>query len=109
MVSASRRDSAGAAPSLSKSGAMLMDRKDAGSTLGGAVIGRAAQHGAQQRFLDAFQLRSLPGSEFLANGIPAGPCPSHPNEDSWTDPPFAPGVLLIGDAAGHNDPIIGQG
>ena len=23
--------------------------------------------------------------------------------------PYAPGVVLIGDAAGHNDPIIGQG
>jgi 2-polyprenyl-6-methoxyphenol hydroxylase-like FAD-dependent oxidoreductase len=30
--------------------------------------------------------------------------------DSWTDgPPCAPGVVLIGDAAGWNDPIIGQG
>jgi 2-polyprenyl-6-methoxyphenol hydroxylase-like FAD-dependent oxidoreductase len=29
--------------------------------------------------------------------------------DSWTDQPYAPGVVLIGDAAGWNDPIIGQG
>jgi 2-polyprenyl-6-methoxyphenol hydroxylase-like FAD-dependent oxidoreductase len=29
--------------------------------------------------------------------------------DSWSDTPFADGVVLIGDAAGWNDPIIGQG
>ncbi len=29
--------------------------------------------------------------------------------DTWTDQPYAPGVVLIGDAAGWNDPIIGQG
>jgi len=45
----------------------------------------------------------------VANATSAGPCNSYGNEDSWTDVPYAPGVLLIGDAAGHNDPIIGQG
>jgi len=30
-------------------------------------------------------------------------------EDTWTDPPFSEGVVLIGDAAGYNNPIIGQG
>ena len=40
---------------------------------------------------------------------PAGPCNSYGNEDTWTDSQSAPGVVLIGDAAGHNDPIIGQG
>jgi 2-polyprenyl-6-methoxyphenol hydroxylase-like FAD-dependent oxidoreductase len=63
----------------------------------------------QARFLDAFRLSSVPGSEFLARSTPAGPCNSYGNEDSWTDTPFAPGVVLIGDAAGHNDPVIGQG
>ena len=63
----------------------------------------------QARFLDAFKLKTVPGSEFLANGTPAGPCNSYGNEDTWTETPFAPGVVLIGDAAGHNDPIIGQG
>ncbi|MGB9279946.1 MAG: hypothetical protein WCB57_07650 [Pseudonocardiaceae bacterium] len=29
--------------------------------------------------------------------------------DSWTEQPYAPGAVLIGDAAGWNDPIIGQG
>ena len=39
----------------------------------------------------------------------AGPCATYPGDDTWTDTPFADGVVLIGDAAGHNDPIIGQG
>jgi 2-polyprenyl-6-methoxyphenol hydroxylase-like FAD-dependent oxidoreductase len=63
----------------------------------------------QACFLDAFRLKTVPGSEYLANGTPAGPCNSYGNEDTWTETPFAPGVVLIGDAAGHNDPIIGQG
>jgi menaquinone-9 beta-reductase len=63
----------------------------------------------QARFLEAFRLKTLPGSEFLVRGTPAGPCNSYGNEDSWTDSPLAPGLVLIGDAAGHNDPIIGQG
>jgi 2-polyprenyl-6-methoxyphenol hydroxylase-like FAD-dependent oxidoreductase len=64
---------------------------------------------SQSRFLDAFRLKSVPDSEYLANGTPAGPCHSYGNEDTWTDVPYVPGVVLIGDAAGHNDPIIGQG
>lgn len=63
----------------------------------------------QARFLDAFRLKSVPGSEYLANGTASGPCNSYGNEDTWIDVPYVPGVVLIGDAAGHNDPIIGQG
>jgi 2-polyprenyl-6-methoxyphenol hydroxylase-like FAD-dependent oxidoreductase len=70
---------------------------------------RFAGSDAQARFLDAFKLKTVPGSEYLAHGTPAGPCNSYGNEDTWTDAPYAPGVVLIGDAAGHNDPIIGQG
>ena len=63
----------------------------------------------QARFLEAFKLSCVPGSEYLANATPAGPCNSYGNEDTWTDVPYVPGIVLIGDAAGHNDPIIGQG
>jgi 2-polyprenyl-6-methoxyphenol hydroxylase-like FAD-dependent oxidoreductase len=63
----------------------------------------------QARLLDAFRLSTVPGSEFLAGAIPAGPCFSYGNEDTWTDAPYTEGIVLIGDAAGHNDPIIGQG
>lgn len=68
----------------------------------------AGQHGPQA-FLDAFRLSCVPGCEHLAAARPAGPCNSYPNEDTWTDTVCVPGVLLLGDAAGSNDPIIGQG
>jgi menaquinone-9 beta-reductase len=62
-----------------------------------------------QRFLEAFRLKSVPGSEAIAAGRAIGPCLVYPNNDTWIDAPYAPGVLLIGDAAGRNDPITGQG
>jgi 2-polyprenyl-6-methoxyphenol hydroxylase-like FAD-dependent oxidoreductase len=67
--------------------------------------------GAQgpRAFLDAFRLACLPGSEHLSGAQPAGPCSSYPNEDTWATTVARPGVVLIGDAAGSNDPIIGQG
>ncbi|WP_309646663.1 hypothetical protein, partial [Phenylobacterium sp.] len=40
---------------------------------------------------------------------PAGPLYSYFNADSWTDQPYGQGVVLVGDAAGWNDPIIGLG
>lgn len=64
---------------------------------------------AAERFLDAYRLHGLPGAATLAGARPAGPCHAYGNEDTWTDAPVADGVVLIGDAAGHNDPIIGQG
>lgn len=62
-----------------------------------------------KNFLDSFRLSSVPDSEILANARPAGPCQGYPNADTWVDRPMAPGAVLIGDAAGHNDPTIGQG
>jgi 2-polyprenyl-6-methoxyphenol hydroxylase-like FAD-dependent oxidoreductase len=64
---------------------------------------------AEQHFLEAFRLDTVPGSEYLANATPISQCFSYPNEDHWTDEPYVSGVVLVGDAAGHNDPIIGQG
>lgn len=63
----------------------------------------------QREFLDAFALECLPGSDILTRGTPAGPCAAYPSTDTWVDRPFVDGVVLIGDAAGWNDPIIGQG
>jgi len=51
----------------------------------------------------------LPYAEAIAASTPIGPFNSFSNEDHWIDDPTCPGVVLIGDAAGHNDPIIGQG
>lgn len=70
---------------------------------------RFSGDGGTRLFLDAFRLKSAPGTEALASATPAGPLFSYLNNDSWTDEPFAPGVVLIGDAAGWNDPIVGLG
>jgi 2-polyprenyl-6-methoxyphenol hydroxylase-like FAD-dependent oxidoreductase len=70
---------------------------------------RFAGPDAATAFLRAFDLACVPRSERIVRAVPAGPCAAYTNEDSWTDPPFAEGVVLIGDAAGYNDPIIGQG
>jgi 2-polyprenyl-6-methoxyphenol hydroxylase-like FAD-dependent oxidoreductase len=62
-----------------------------------------------RRFLDAFRVSCCPENRHIADARPAGPLRSYFNNDSWTDEPFAEGAVLIGDAAGWNDPIIGQG
>ena len=74
-----------------------------------AQRGRFAGPDRQARILDAFQLPCLPNAEVFRAARPAGPCAFYPMNDTWTDAPCAPGVVLIGDAAGWNDPIIGQG
>lgn len=63
----------------------------------------------QAQMLRAYRLNCLPLSEAIAAGTPIGPLNGVSNEDHWIDDPTAPGVVLIGDAAGHNDPITGQG
>lgn len=65
--------------------------------------------GRERNLLAAFRLKYLPLGESIARGKPIGPFHSYSNEDHWIERPIAPGVVLIGDAAGHNDPIIGQG
>jgi len=64
---------------------------------------------ATERFLTACTQAAYPWSEQVAAGTPAGPCATYPGDDTWTEAPYADGVVLIGDAAGHNDPIVGQG
>ena len=75
-----------------------------------AQRGRFAGPDREATFLDAFRMRCLPEPGMFEAARPAGTCAFYPMNDSWTDgPPCAPGVVLIGDAAGWNDPIIGQG
>ena len=62
-----------------------------------------------RRFLDAFEMQSCPRNRHLVEGQPAGPLFSFFNNDAWTDQPFADGMVLVGDSAGWNDPIIGLG
>jgi 2-polyprenyl-6-methoxyphenol hydroxylase-like FAD-dependent oxidoreductase len=74
-----------------------------------AQKGRFAGPDRQTEFLAAYGFRCIPDSEIFHAVRPAGPCAFYPMNDSWIDQPYAPGVVLIGDAAGWNDPIIGQG
>jgi 2-polyprenyl-6-methoxyphenol hydroxylase-like FAD-dependent oxidoreductase len=79
---------------------------------GGYALGQTGRFKGEdgaRRFLDAFAVNCCPANQALAAGRPAGPLLSYFNNDSWTDRPWAPGVILIGDAAGWNDPIIGLG
>jgi 2-polyprenyl-6-methoxyphenol hydroxylase-like FAD-dependent oxidoreductase len=70
---------------------------------------RLAGADKQQRFLEGFRLGCFPGGEIFANATPAGPCAAMPMNDTWIDRPMADGVVLVGDAAGHSDPLIGAG
>jgi 2-polyprenyl-6-methoxyphenol hydroxylase-like FAD-dependent oxidoreductase len=74
-----------------------------------AQKGRFTGPDRQREFLDVFRLDCVPAAGSLAAARPAGPCASYPSTDTWTDRPTADGVVLIGDAAGWSDPIIGQG
>jgi 2-polyprenyl-6-methoxyphenol hydroxylase-like FAD-dependent oxidoreductase len=52
----------------------------------------------------------LPDPEVFRKATPVpGTSASYPMEDTWSDRPYVDGVVLVGDAAGWNDPIIGQG
>ena len=71
---------------------------------------RYAGPGGSARFLDDFgRLTCLPQAASIAAATPIGPCATLSAEDTWVDVPFADGVVLIGDAAGYNNPIIGEG
>jgi 2-polyprenyl-6-methoxyphenol hydroxylase-like FAD-dependent oxidoreductase len=62
-----------------------------------------------KRFLEACAIGCYPWSDEVAGATPAGPCATYPGDDTWTATPFADRIVLVGDAAGHNDPIVGQG
>jgi 2-polyprenyl-6-methoxyphenol hydroxylase-like FAD-dependent oxidoreductase len=77
-------------------------------------IARQAEFTGPQRldnFFAAFaKITSFPAAAALAAGEAAGPAGGSPMTDSWTTtPPVVPGAELIGDPAGWNDPVIGQG
>ena len=71
--------------------------------------GRFAGPDRNERFLDAFQLECIPGSDMFASATPATSAAFYPMNDAWTDRLVRDNVVLIGDAAGWTDPIIGQG
>lgn len=77
-------------------------------------VGLSGQHrfsgrGGIDAFVAATPMSCFPWSESFASAVPAGPCATYPGDDTWTAQPYTDGVVLIGDAAGYNDPVIGQG
>lgn len=70
---------------------------------------RLAGPDGPKRFLEAWNLDTVPQANAIAGAKPISPCIAYPNYDAWVDSPLREGVVLIGDAAGRNDPIIGQG
>jgi 2-polyprenyl-6-methoxyphenol hydroxylase-like FAD-dependent oxidoreductase len=60
-------------------------------------------------FRDSMDFACLPFAKKLRDADPAGPLATYPGDDSWTDEPFVEGAVLVGDAAGYSNPLIGQG
>ena len=60
-------------------------------------------------FLSMFRMSCCPMAEHLANATPAGPLLSFLNTESRAACLAVDGALLIGDAGGWSDPIVGQG
>jgi 2-polyprenyl-6-methoxyphenol hydroxylase-like FAD-dependent oxidoreductase len=63
----------------------------------------------QREFLESFRMGCLPFGDAIADAQPAGPCARYPMNNTWTDTVAVPGVVLVGDAAGYTDAIIGEG
>ncbi len=71
--------------------------------------GRFSGPDGPQHFIDSCVMKCCPDAEALSEARPAGPCRSFKNSDTIVQHVALPGVVLVGDAAGHNDPLIGQG
>jgi 2-polyprenyl-6-methoxyphenol hydroxylase-like FAD-dependent oxidoreductase len=64
---------------------------------------------AADDFLAAWRTPHLPHSAIVAGGRQEGPCATFPLNSAFVDEPVSEGLVLIGDAAGWVDPLIGQG
>ena len=63
-----------------------------------------------RRFADRFAgIGCVPGIDAFQGVSVESPCSTYSNEDAWLATPVHDGVVFMGDAAGWNDPIIGQG
>jgi menaquinone-9 beta-reductase len=62
-----------------------------------------------KRFLDTCRLDCLADVADWPAARPTGPCATFPGEDSRVSRPLLDGVVLIGDAAGYENPLQGQG
>ena len=71
--------------------------------------GRFAGPEGTAAFVAASAVVSLPERTAWLEAAPAGPVRTFPGDDTWTEQPFTEGVVLLGDAAGYCNPLIGQG
>jgi 2-polyprenyl-6-methoxyphenol hydroxylase-like FAD-dependent oxidoreductase len=71
--------------------------------------GRFAGADRQARFLATSELDCLAGIADWERARPAGPCGTFPGEDTRAELPAVDGLALIGDAAGYENPLQGQG
>jgi menaquinone-9 beta-reductase len=69
----------------------------------------AGPDGPAELLSSAAAFTCFPFPDAFGKARAAGPCATYPGDDTWTDTPFVDGVVLVGDAAGHNNPVIGQG
>jgi 2-polyprenyl-6-methoxyphenol hydroxylase-like FAD-dependent oxidoreductase len=93
---------------------LLLFHQGGGRARSYICTGASGQHkfagkGGTEAFLSSWNTDTYPWARQVAKGTPAGPCATYPGTDTWTATPYADGVVLVGDAAGHNDPIIGEG
>lgn len=68
----------------------------------------AGEDGVQQFLQDAAAVGGPVGA-MMRTARAAGPCAAVAGTDTWTPAPYVDGVVLVGDAAGHNDPTAGCG
>lgn len=72
-------------------------------------VHRYSGTGGTERFLADLGKCACPNVSLLSQGRAVTPLATHTSVDTWTEEPCTDGVVLVGDAAGYNDPIIGQG
>jgi len=70
---------------------------------------RFAGPDGHKRFMRECELVCLESVARWSAATPAGPCATFPGADSRAPLPLAEGVVLIGDAAGYENPLQGQG
>jgi 2-polyprenyl-6-methoxyphenol hydroxylase-like FAD-dependent oxidoreductase len=70
---------------------------------------RYVGEGNVDRFLKECAFQCVPFGKNLSKGTPAGPLATYPGDDTWIDEPYGDGAVLVADAAGYSNPIIGQG
>lgn len=65
--------------------------------------------GNVEKFLADCAFECLPFGKRLSEGRPAGPLATYPGDDTWIERPYGEGAVLVADAGGYSNPIIGQG